>query len=160
MMSNLTHEPVDGVRVLVVDDETAIRRLLRVYLTAHGHKVFEATSGQEALETLAHIVGRIESIWKPVTATESFEIVRRRLFAGQVDYPARDAVIDAFGDMYRNAAGEFPSGVAERDYYDRMVSAYPIHPDLFDRLYMEWSTLDRFQRTRGVLRLMASGKSN
>ena len=49
MISNLTHELVDGVRVLVVDDETAIRRLLRVSLNAHGHKVFEATSGQEAL---------------------------------------------------------------------------------------------------------------
>ncbi|MGH7600713.1 MAG: ATP-binding protein, partial [bacterium] len=36
-----------------------------------------------------------------------------------------------------------------------MKSAYPIHPELFDRLYQDWSTLDRFQRTRGVLRLMA-----
>jgi two-component system, OmpR family, KDP operon response regulator KdpE len=51
-MSNLTYEPGDGVRVLVVDDETAIRRLLRVSLTAHSHKVFEATSGQEALEAV------------------------------------------------------------------------------------------------------------
>ena len=35
-------------------------------------------------------------------------------------------------------------------------AAYPIHPELFDRLYNEWSTLDKFQRTRGVLRLMAA----
>ncbi len=40
--------------------------------------------------------------------------------------------------------------------YDRMEMAYPIHPELFDRLYEDWSTLDRFQRTRGVLRLMAT----
>ncbi|MDF1515308.1 MAG: DUF499 domain-containing protein, partial [Anaerolineae bacterium] len=113
-------------------------------------------AGRAALETLAHIVGRIESVWKPVTATESFEIVRRRLFASEIDYAARDATINAFGDMYRNAAGEFPSGVAERDYLDRMRSAYPIHPELFDRLYQDWSTLERFQRTRGVLRLMAA----
>ncbi len=113
-------------------------------------------AGQSALETLSHVVGRIESIWKPVSATESFEIVRRRLFATQIDFPARDAVINAFGDMYRNAAAEFPSGVAERDYLERMRSAYPIHPELFDRLYQDWSTLERFQRTRGVLRLMAA----
>jgi len=113
-------------------------------------------AGKAALSTLAHIVGRIESVWKPVTTTESFEIVRRRLFASEVDYAARDAVINAFGDMYRNAAGEFPSGVAERDYLDRMRAAYPIHPELFDRLYQDWSTLERFQRTRGVLRLMAA----
>jgi len=37
-----------------------------------------------------------------------------------------------------------------------MELSYPIHPELFDRLYQDWSTLDRFQRTRGVLRLMAT----
>ena len=37
-----------------------------------------------------------------------------------------------------------------------MRAAYPIHPELFDRLYNDWSSLDKFQRTRGVLRLMAA----
>ena len=36
-----------------------------------------------------------------------------------------------------------------------MTAAYPIHPELFDRLHNDWSAIDRFQRTRGVLRLMA-----
>ena len=35
-------------------------------------------------------------------------------------------------------------------------AAYPIHPEIFDRLYTDWSTLVKFQRTRGVLRLMAT----
>ena len=35
------------------------------------------------------------------------------------------------------------------------MQAYPIHPEVFDRLYEDWSTLDSFQRTRGVLKLMA-----
>ncbi len=113
-------------------------------------------AGEAVLETLSHVVGRIEAVWKPVTATESFEIVRRRLFTSEIDYAARDAVISAFGDMYRASSREFPSGVAERQYLDRMAAAYPIHPELFERLYQDWSTLDRFQRTRGVLRLMAA----
>jgi len=112
--------------------------------------------GLQTLEQLAHIVGRIESVWKPVTARESFEIVRRRLFSDDIDYASRDATVEAFADMYRNNKGEFPSGVSEREYIDRMKSAYPIHPELFDRLYEDWSTLERFQRTRGVLRLMAA----
>ncbi|MDR3358202.1 MAG: DUF499 domain-containing protein, partial [Desulfovibrio sp.] len=37
-----------------------------------------------------------------------------------------------------------------------LVSCYPIHPEIFDRLYEDWATLERFQRTRGVLRLMAA----
>lgn len=113
-------------------------------------------AGKKSLDALAHIVGRMEAVWKPVTATESFEIIRRRLFASEVDYAARDTVISAFGDMYRNAPGEFPAGVAERDYLERMRAAYPIHPEMFDRLYDDWATLERFQRTRGVLRLMAA----
>jgi len=113
-------------------------------------------AGKETLERLSHIIGRIESVWKPVSATESFEIVRRRLFSDVSDFAARDAVVNAFGNMYRNASGEFPAGVSERDYLERMTSAYPIHPEMFDRLYHDWSTLERFQRTRGVLRLMAA----
>lgn len=41
-----------GLRVLVVDDERAIRRFLRASLTAHGYTVFEASTGQEALSAV------------------------------------------------------------------------------------------------------------
>jgi two-component system KDP operon response regulator KdpE len=37
------------LRVLVVDDEAPIRRLLRAALSSHGYKVFEATTSREAL---------------------------------------------------------------------------------------------------------------
>ncbi|MBK8733828.1 MAG: DUF499 domain-containing protein [Actinomycetales bacterium] len=38
----------------------------------------------------------------------------------------------------------------------RTAPFFSHHPELFDRLYKDWSTLERFQRTRGVLRLMAT----
>lgn len=38
-----------GARVLIVDDEPAIRRFLKTVLTAHGYTIFEATRGQEAV---------------------------------------------------------------------------------------------------------------
>lgn len=112
--------------------------------------------GKAALEILAKTIGRIESVWKPVTSTESFEIVRRRLFSSEIDFAARDAVLAAFRDMYAANSSEFPSGTADSEYFTRMKEAYPIHPELFARLYEDWSTLDRFQRTRGVLRLMSA----
>jgi len=44
-----------GARVLVVDDEPAIRRFLRVSLGSQGYTVFEASTGEEALsEVVAH----------------------------------------------------------------------------------------------------------
>jgi hypothetical protein len=67
----------------------------------------------------------------------------------------RDGVIRAFAEMYRDQQAEFPSAVSEAEYRRRMELSYPIHPELFDRLFNDWSALDKFQRTRGVLRLMA-----
>lgn len=40
----------DALRILVVDDELAIRRFLRTALDAHGYKVFEVASGREAIQ--------------------------------------------------------------------------------------------------------------
>lgn len=114
--------------------------------------------GRAALDRLKNVIGRVESSWRPASAEEGFEIVRRRLFDDlPADAaPARDAVVKAFGNLYRTQKGEFPSGCSEGDYERRLTAAYPIHPEMFDRLYGEWSTLDKFQRTRGVLRLMAA----
>jgi len=42
-----------GARVLVVDDENQIRRLLKVALSAHGYEITEAPSGQEGLKQAA-----------------------------------------------------------------------------------------------------------
>ncbi len=58
--------------------------------------------------------------------------------------------------MYQGNAGEFPAACREAEYKRRMEAAYPIHPELFERLYNDWGGLEKFQRTRGVLRLMAS----
>ena len=65
-------------------------------------------------------------------------------------------VCNAFSSMYQENASDFPMEAKEVEYRNRMVSCYPIHPEIFDRLYGDWATLERFQRTRGVLRLMAA----
>ena len=116
--------------------------------------------GQDALARLRNVVRRKSAQWKPAEDDESFEIVRRRLFEPMSPDAARkrDGVIKAFCDYYRDDKfkADFPSEVREAEYRRRMELSYPIHPELFDRLYKDWSTLDRFQRTRGVLRLMAT----
>lgn len=113
-------------------------------------------AGKTALETIEHTFGRMESIWKPVAANEGFEVVRRRLFLDCRDTETRDMVCNAFSSMYQDNSGDFPTEAKEVEYRNRMVSCYPIHPEIFDRLYGDWATLERFQRTRGVLRLMAA----
>lgn len=112
--------------------------------------------GKEALRYIEHHFGRKESVWKPVSWRESFEIVRRRLFR-PVRYPGhRDRVCSAFAKMYDDNPNDFPSEAQGGKYQIDLKNSYPVHPEFFQRLYDDWSTLESFQRTRGVLRLMAS----
>lgn len=113
-------------------------------------------AGKTALETIEHTFGRMESIWKPVAANEGFEVVRRRLFLDCKNPEAREEVCTAFSQMYQENSADFPLEAKEVSFRDRLVACYPIHPEVFDRLYEDWATLERFQRTRGVLRLMAA----
>lgn len=113
--------------------------------------------GQEALIRLKQTFSRVESSWRPATQEESYEIVRRRLFKEipSDKYMHRDNTIKQFAKLYREHSNDFPLGCDEEDYRRKIEKAYPIHPDLFDHLYTAWGSLEKFQRTRGVLRLMA-----
>ncbi len=115
-------------------------------------------NGQEALQRLQNVVRRVADQWRPASAQEAFEIVRRRLFKEPSAQVLSDiaAVARQFREFYLKHGGEFPREVIDPAYEGRIKAAYPIHPELFDRLYQDWSTLDRFQRTRGVLRLMST----
>ena len=113
--------------------------------------------GHEALARLKQTFSRVESSWRPASQEESYEIVRRRLFK---EIPGdkfhhRDNTLKQFAKMYRENTNDFPQGCADEDYRRKLEKAYPIHPELFDQLYTSWGSLEKFQRTRGVLRLMA-----
>ncbi|TIX93549.1 DUF499 domain-containing protein [Rhizobium sp. P44RR-XXIV] len=113
--------------------------------------------GQEALARLKQTFSRVESSWRPASQEESYEIVRRRLFK---EIPGdrfhhRDNTLKQFAKLYRENSNDFPQGCADENYRRKLEKAYPIHPELFDQLYTSWGSLEKFQRTRGVLRLMA-----
>ena len=128
-------------------------------LPASQHEV-GGMKGMTILTTLAARMGRIETIWQPLQTDEAFEVVRRRLFGNKIDVEERDRTCDAFLNMYNRNKKSFPQGVHEARYHERMKDCYPIHPEIFDRLHSDWSTIHEFQRTRGVLRLMANWISN
>jgi Swt1-like HEPN/Protein of unknown function (DUF499) len=113
-------------------------------------------NGLEALKRLQNVVRRVADQWRPASANEAYHIVRQRLFVT----PDADALASinatarGFVEMYHRYADEFPREARDGSYQDRIKQTFPIHPELFDRLYEDWSSLERFQRTRGVLRLM------
>ena len=117
-------------------------------------------NGQLALERLQNVIRRVADQWRPSSKDESFEIVRRRLFQAPnaEGLTTIAAVARSFVNLYRNNTALFPRDAASPngDYETRIRASYPLHPELLDRLYEDWSTLERFQRTRGVLKLVSS----
>ena len=84
--------------------------------------------GRGALDRLRNVLGRIDSPWRPASAEESFEIVRRRLFeplAGPDPFTQRDVTARAFADLYRLQQVEFPAECRSADYERRIRTAYP-----------------------------------
>ncbi|HEX3984653.1 MAG TPA: DUF499 domain-containing protein, partial [Acidisoma sp.] len=114
--------------------------------------------GREALLRLDKVFGRVQSPWLPASGNETYEIVRRRLFQplDTEGERARDETAKAFADLYRRNPAEFPPEAREARYTELLRLSYPIHPELFDRLAKDWSSLEKFQRTRDVLRFMAN----
>jgi hypothetical protein len=114
--------------------------------------------GREALLRLEKVFGRVQSPWLPASGNETYEIVRRRLFQAldPEGERARDETVKAFADLYRRNPAEFPPEAREARYTELLCLSYPIHPELFDRLAKDWSSLEKFQRTRDVLRFMAN----
>ena len=114
--------------------------------------------GVQALRRLQAVFGRVHSTWLPASGNETYEIIRRRLFqAFDADgEKAREETVKAFHDLYKKNAAEFPPETKEARYLELLRLSYPIHPELFDRLSKDWASLEKFQRTRGVLRFMAN----
>ncbi|AFR31400.1 Swt1 family HEPN domain-containing protein [Arthrobacter sp. Rue61a] len=115
-------------------------------------------NGLEALKRLQNVVRRVADQWRPASSDEAYHIVKQRLFK-QPDAKALasiGATAKAYVEMYRKYTDDFPREAREPAYEDRVRQTYPVHPELFDTLYEEWSSLERFQRTRGVLRLMST----
>ena len=112
--------------------------------------------GTRALHELQQIFKRVESIKTPVEGEEVYEVIRRRLFENMGDPKEARRTADEFFEMYQQLGDDLPKEVREPAYRDQMRKAYPFHPELIDVLYKRWSTFPNFQRTRGVLRLLAN----
>jgi two-component system, OmpR family, KDP operon response regulator KdpE len=67
----------EGARVLVIDDEPQIRRMLKVALSAHGYSVAEAGSGKEGLNEAAIFHPDLVILDLGLPDLDGMEIVRR-----------------------------------------------------------------------------------
>jgi hypothetical protein len=113
---------------------------------------------QEAsLARLNKIFGRVESIETPVQGEEVYAVIRRRLFEVEhLKTAEMREVVHGYFQAYQQHRDELPAKARDIGWRDKMELAYPFHPDVIDTLYEKWSTFSSFQRTRGVLRMLAN----
>ncbi len=111
--------------------------------------------GERALSELQRIYGRLEAVYTPLEGLEIYEVIRKRLFEDYGDEKTRRRVAQQYFDLYQKLGADVPSEVREITYRENMEWAYPFHPELIDVLYERWGSYPTFQRTRGVLRLLA-----
>lgn len=111
--------------------------------------------GERALNQLQRIFGRVETIYTPVEGEEIYEVIRRRLFEDVGDPQEARRVADEYWQLYQRLGDDIPTEARQAPYREKMRKAYPFHPELIDCLFERWSTFPTFQRTRGVLRLLA-----
>jgi hypothetical protein len=112
---------------------------------------------EESLARLNKIFGKVESIETPVQGEEVYAVIRRRLFEVEhLKHSEMRAIIHRYFQLYQQNLDDLPPKARDMDYRQKMELAYPFHPDVIDILYEKWSTFPTFQRTRGVLRLLAN----
>lgn len=111
--------------------------------------------GERALSELQMIYGRLEAVYTPVEGVEIYEVIRKRLFEDIGDEKVRKEVAQSYFDLYQKLGADVASEVKEIEYRERIEHACPFHPELIDVLYERWGSYPTFQRTRGVLRLLA-----
>ena len=125
-------------------------------LPASAREVASCEIGQEILSALETRVVRVGSSVKPVDDEEIYEVVRRRLFDRITNYDVIEQVARKYKDMYHNRRDSLPAEVDRVAYVERIKKSYPFHPELIDLFHIRWGSDSKFQRTRGVLRLLAS----
>lgn len=125
-------------------------------LPASHLEIASSEKGQEILNRLERRFGRMSADIKPVADEEIYEVVRRRLFEMVGDPDEHAKVAEAYMKMYGQHRNEVPTEATRGTYKERIIAAYPFHPTLIDALYLRWGSHGDFQRTRGVLRLLAS----
>ena len=109
---------------------------------------------QRDYDSYKKLLDRVGKAVSMSSDTEVTEIIRRRLFewGGAPDEMKR--TVSAYAEWARDHASEL-SNLGGESATDLFMTCYPFHPSVISVFERKWQSLPRFQRTRGILRLLA-----
>ena len=112
--------------------------------------------GTELLADVSDVFGRqMEEDASPVSKEDVAEVLRRRFFKPE-SMQDKDAFRPQVTSIVRGiAALDEETKKGQKAEEERYLASYPFHPALTEALYTRWTQVERFQRTRGILRTFA-----
>lgn len=113
-------------------------------------------ASEELLQKIRKVSGRKERKITPINPTDIPDIIRSRLFSTPTDDIKENSheITSKFSE-YCKDEGILPPGKTAKKYNEEFKQTYPFIPQVIDVLYQDWGSFLSFQRTRGVLRLLA-----
>jgi len=90
----------------------------------------------------------------PTEEDETVEVLRRRLFE-KVDLKKAPAIVDAYAQLWNRNKGQLSPDATSPEVRDQFLKGYPLHPETMNVMTEKMSSLSTFQRTRGMLRILA-----
>lgn len=100
----------------------------------------------------------LDRVGKPImmaAESETAEIIRRRLFEWKGLNDDAKRTIAEYSDWIIEHKQQIPNWFPVDTAREAFAATYPLHPSVLSVFERKWQTLPRFQRTRGVLRLLA-----
>lgn len=120
---------------------------------------------QADYQRLKKVLDRLGKAVAMSSENETSEIIRRRLFewdSNAIDQQGRvlltkEAIqtCHEYGDWITNHKDQLPKVFDTDNARQAFIDAYPFHPMVLSVFERKWQALPRFQRTRGVLRMLA-----
>jgi predicted AAA+ superfamily ATPase len=154
--SNLSDQTISFIQELTEAVAATNNCVLVATLPASETEVASSPQAGQILTSLQNRLGRVGADTKPVADDEIYEVIRRRLFDDLINTEAIDQVLASYTALYQELKGELPTHATRSEYKERLRKSYPFHPELIDVFKVRWASHHDFQRTRGVLRLLAS----
>ncbi len=113
--------------------------------------------GNELLGDVSDVFGRqMEEAASPVSKEDVAEVLRRRFFKPE-SIQDKDSFRPQVTAVIRSVSAlDEETKKAQKAEEERYLNSYPFHPDLTETFYSRWTQLERFQRTRGILRTFAT----
>jgi len=154
--SNLSDQTVSFMQELTESVSGTDHCVLIATLPASAQELAASPVSSQILTALENRITRVGANMKPVEDDEIFEVVRRRLFEDLGNEGEIENVISAYSLLYQSMLAEIPSYALKTEYKEKLKKSYPFHPELIDMFRLRWASNPYFQRTRGVLRILAA----